>query len=72
MSNEDRTWCTYLDIIEYMLGRCSNDNGGDSGVFVLLLSKYNDFTASDFSHLNPELGKGKGMKVWKKVIRNKK
>ena len=35
-----------------MLGGSSDDDGGDSGVFVLLLAEYNHLATTDLAHLD--------------------
>lgn len=42
----------YLNVIEYVLCGGSDDDGGNSGVFVLLLAEHNDFPTSDLSHFD--------------------
>ena len=65
MLSKNRRW-TYLHIIEYVLCGCSDDDGGDCGVFILLLAEYYHFAAADLTHFN-SVGKIDEKKDKKKV-----
>jgi hypothetical protein len=44
--------CKYLNVIEYVLCGGSDDDGGDCGVFVLLLAEHNDLPSSDLPNFD--------------------